>query len=214
MTVGTASVRNRSFRSRTAYLARRALSMEIGIWASLYRFLFRRPRVPADAAGFTYHRQVSTLLVVFIVLSAVEIPIVDLVVQRWEAVRIGFLVLGFWGLTWMIGLGLGYLTRPHAVGPEGLRVRNGAETDVALAWDDVQSVTLGKHTDEPKAPRVTMDGTGRRTLWIRMQNETNIEIALERPMVVRLPSGEETTDVVRLWVDEPKQFMDEVRKYL
>lgn len=214
MTVGTVSVRNRSFRSRTAYLARRALSMEIGIWASLYRFLFRRPRVPAGAAGFTYHRQVSTILVVFIVLSAVEIPIVDLVVQRWEAVRIGFLVLGFWGLTWMIGLGLGYLTRPHAVGPEGLRVRNGAETDVALAWDDVHSVTLGKHTDEPKAPRVTMDGTGRRTLWIRMQNETNIEIALERPMVVRLPSGEETTDVVRLWVDEPKPFMDEVRKYL
>ena len=214
MTAGIASVRNRSFRSRTAYVARRALSMEIGIWASLYRFLFRRPRVPAGAAGFTYHRQVSTILVVFIVLSAVEIPIVDLVVQRWEAVRIGFLVLGFWGLTWMIGLGLGFLTRPHAVGPEGIRVRNGAETDIALSWDDVQSVTLGKHTDEPKAPRVTTDGAGRRTLWLRMQNETNIEIALERPMVVRLPSGEETTDVVRLWVDEPKPFMAEVRKYL
>jgi hypothetical protein len=56
--------------------------MEIGIWQSLYRFVFRRPRVPEGAVGFSYHRQVWTILMIFIGLSASEIPIIDLIVHR------------------------------------------------------------------------------------------------------------------------------------
>ncbi|MET0886043.1 MAG: hypothetical protein ABWX92_06290 [Mycetocola sp.] len=214
MSTDTVATHRRSLLDGTKYVARRAITMEIGIWQSLYRFVFRRPRVPADAVGFTYHRQVWTILMIFIGLSAFEIPIIDLIVHRWPAVRIAFLALGIWGLTWMIGLALGFITRPHAVGPEGIRVRNGAETDVPLRWDDVESVSLAKQSDEAKAPRVTVDDEGRRTLWMRMQNETNIEVALERTREIRLPSGTETVDVVRFWVDEPKDFLAEVRRHI
>lgn len=214
MTADAATTSRRSPGARLRYIGRRVLAMEIGIWQSFYRFVFRRPRVPEGAVGFSYHRQVWTLLMVFIVLSAVEIPILDLVVHRWPAVRIGVLALGIWGLTWMIGLSLGFLTRPHAVGPAGIRIRNGAETDVPLPWDDVESVSLLRHTDEAKAPRVTVDAKGCRTLWMRMQNETNIEVALERSVPVRLPSGTEPVDAIRFWVDEPKKFLAEVRKHI
>jgi hypothetical protein len=52
-----------------------------------------------------------------------------------------------------------------------------------------------------------------------MQDETDIEIELERPTVVRLPGGgakggEQTITGVRIWVDDPRAFMDEVRKHL
>jgi hypothetical protein len=143
-----------------------------------------------------------------------EIPIIDLIVHRWPVVRVGFLALGIWGLTWMIGLALGFVARPHAVGPDGIRVRNGAETDVPLPWSDIESVGLAKQSDEAKAPRVTVDDRGKRTLWMRMQNETNIEVELERTITVRLPSGTETVDAVRFWVDEPRDFLAEVRKHI
>jgi hypothetical protein len=55
--------------------------------------------------------------------NAVEIPIFDLIVHRWPAVRITLLVLGIWVLTWMFGLLCAYLMRPHTVGPEGIRAR-------------------------------------------------------------------------------------------
>ena len=214
MSTGTATRPRRSPLGQVAYVARRAWTMEIGVWQSLYRFLFRRPRVPRGAVGFTYHRPVWTILMIFIGLSAFEIPIIDLVVHRWPAVRIAFLALGIWGLTWMIGLALGFITRPHAVGPEGIRVRNGAETDLPVSWDDVESVSLAPQADEAKAPRVTVDDDGRRTLWLRMQNETNIEVVLERSVTFPLPSGAEPADIVRFWVDEPRDFLSEVRRHI
>ncbi|MET0932289.1 MAG: hypothetical protein ABWX56_01135, partial [Mycetocola sp.] len=142
MSTGTVESTRHTLWQRFASLARRAWAMEVGIWQSLYRFVFRRPRVPTGAVGFSYHGQVWAILMIFIGLSAIEIPIIDLVVHPWPAVRIPLLVAGIWGLTWMIGLALGFITRPHAVGPAGIRVRSGAETDIGLAWDDVESVAL------------------------------------------------------------------------
>lgn len=198
---------------RLAYIGRRALQLEIGIWLSLYRFVFRRPRVPRGATAFTYHRPVHQILIVFIVLSAVEIVVLDLIVHQWLFIRIPVLILGIWGLTWMLGYLFGFLTRPHAVGPDGIAVRFGAEVDVRLGWDDIHSVALNKVVAEPKTPQVTEEA-GVATLHLRMQNETNIEVELERPREVHLPRGRETVSRVHFHVDDPKQFMDAVREHL
>lgn len=195
------------------YLARRAWQMEMAVWSSLYRFIFRRPRVPAGAVAFTYHRPILQVMIVFVVLSAVEIPIIDLIVHQWLYIRIPLLIAGIWGLTWMIGFLFGFITPPHAVGPEGIRVRQGAEVDIPLGWDDIHSVSLNKVAIEGKVPRITEEEAGA-TLHFRVQNETNIEIELERPVPVRLPHGTETVKVVRIHVDEPKRFMDAVRGHL
>ncbi|WP_448809700.1 hypothetical protein [Agromyces bauzanensis] len=85
--------------------------------------------------------------------------------------------------------------RPHTVGADGIRVRHGLGVDLAFGWEDIASV---EH---------------------RMQDETDIEIELERPTVVRLPGGganggEQIVTGVRIWVDDPRAFMDEVRKHL
>ncbi|MHA6694116.1 hypothetical protein [Homoserinimonas sp. A520] len=213
MTVTTARQRRTPWQ-KVVYVGRRAISMEIGVWLSLYRFIFRRPNVPAGAKGFTYHRPLMSIMIIFIVLSAVEIPIIDLIVHQWLFVRIPFLILGIWGLTFMVGFLLGYLTRPHAVGPDGIRVRNGAEVDIPISWDDVYSVEPDKQVVESaKEPKVT-SGEGGDTLHLRIQNETNILITLERPTAIRLPHGPETVWEIRLFADEPKQFMDEVRRHI
>ncbi|ANJ27382.1 hypothetical protein [Agromyces aureus] len=203
---------------RALNLAWRALVVELRIYENIGRFIVRRPAIARGDVGFGYHKPVFTVLMVFIVLSAVEIPIIDLIVHRWPALRIAMLVLGIWGVTWMFGLLCAYLMRPMTVGPNGIRVRQGLELDIPIAWDDIASVTRVKQVDEPKSPRI-VETDAARTLVLRMHDETNLVIELERPTVVRLPGltpkgGDQEITALRLWVDDPKAFLDEVRRHL
>ena len=46
-----------------------------------------------------------------------------------------------------------------------------------------------------------------------MQNETNIEVRLARPVTVRLPSGSETVTQINLHADDPKPPVSDVRRH-
>ena len=108
----------------------------------------------------------------------------------------------------------GMLTRPHAVGPAGVRARYATEIDIPLSWDDIDSVTSRKHTTKDKQPKVTIAEDGEATLHLRMQHETNIEVQLKAPTEIRLPSRPETISKVTLYADDSKAFMNEVRRHL
>lgn len=203
---------------RFTSMMRRALHAELRVYSSIGRAIARRPAVPRAGTGVGYHRPLMTVLIVFIVLSAVEIPIIDLIVHRWPAVRIGFLILGIWGLTWMIGLLCAMLMRPHAVSADGIRVRNGLEIDVPIPWSAIASVEISRRIDESKQPRVT-ERPGGWEYAERVQDETNILIELEEPCTVRLPGlaprgGEHLVTSVRLWADDPRALLDAARPYL
>ncbi|MFJ6532920.1 hypothetical protein [Microbacterium sp. NPDC091662] len=204
--------------TRVLDMLRRALRAEIRVYSSIGRAIACRPAIPAGGTGIGYHRPVLTILIIFIVLSAVEIPILDLIVHPWPAVRIPILILGIWGLTWMAGLLCAMLLRPHTVGPEGFQVRSGLEIDVAIPWEAVASVAISKRVDEPKQPRVTVRGDHTEYAE-RMQDETNIEIELERPITISLPGlaprgGAHEITSIRLWADEPRTFLDAARPFL
>lgn len=214
LAVSEVPLRKASVWRRTGGFLKRAIAVEVRIYESIWRLIARRPAIEPGGVGFGYHRPVLTVLWIFIGLSAFEIPIIDLIVHRWPAVRIAMLVLGIWGVTWMIGLLCAMLTRPHTVGPSGVRVRQGLELDVPLGWDDIASIAIARHVDEPKSPRVA-DGV----LSLRQQNETNVEIELERPTPVRLPGhgprgGVHTVRVVRFWTDDPKALLATARPWL
>jgi len=192
----------------------RAWVAELRVYSSIARAIARRPAVPKGGTGIGYHRPVLTVLFIFIGLSAVEIPILDLIVHQWPVVRITLLVLGIWGVTWMVGLLCAMLMRPHAVGPDGVRVRSGLELDVPIGWADIASIAISRRVDEPKQPRVIGSEYAE-----RMQDETNIEIELERPVAIRLPGlapkgGTHQVDRIRLWADDPRAFLDAARPFL
>ena len=200
---------------RVAHLARRAWDLEIHGYQNAWRFVFRRPRVPAGATGFSYAQPVLPLLIVFIAVSAVEVVVVDLIVHRWwPAARLPLLVLGIWGVTFMVGLLFGMLVRPHAVGPAGLRIRSGSEVDLPLGWDDVAAVTRRTRRNNEREPKVTIDESGEATLHLRISDETNLDVRLERPTRLRLPHGVETVSTISLYADDPQGFLAEARRYL
>jgi hypothetical protein len=196
------------------YLARRATLMEIRGYQSIYRFLFRRPRVPDGAAGFSYHQPVLPILIVILVVSAIEMVVVDVIVSRWTYVRFTLLALSIWGLVYMLGLLFGMLVRPHAVGPDGIRVRYGSEVDIPLAWDDIRSVTRRKNVIQERQPKVTVNADGEATLHMRIVNETNIEVELNRPLPLRLPHGTETVSRVHLYADDSAAFLRVAQRYI
>lgn len=200
--------------ARVRSMLHRALVAELRVYSSIGRAIARRPAIPTGGVGIGYHRPVLTILIVFIVLSAGEIPILDLIVHPWPAVRIPILILGIWGLTWMIGLLCAMIMRPHTVGPDGIRVRSGLEIDVAVTWDDISSIAIDRRVDEPKTPRITSAEYAE-----RMQDETNIEIGLERPVTIRLPGvaprgGAHEVTRIRLWADDPRAYLDAARPFL
>jgi hypothetical protein len=197
----------------SGYIARRATMMELRGYQSIYRFVFRRPKVPAGGVGFSYHKPVLPILIVFVVVSALEMLVVDLIVRRWAYIRVPLLILSIWGIIYMLGLLFGMLVRPHAITADGIRVRYGSEIDLPIAWDDVHSVTRRKRVNSDKQPKVTRDDNGEASLHMRIQNETNLEIRLNRPVSLRLPHGIETVSMVNLYADDPQAFMDEVRNH-
>ncbi|WP_322409989.1 hypothetical protein [Microbacterium invictum] len=199
---------------RTKRLVGRATRMEAAGWVSLARLVFFRPRVPAGAVAVPYHRPIVGILTIFIVLSALEVPIIDLIVHPWPFVRVPLLILGIWGVVFMLGMLAGYLTRPHAVGPEGIRVRQSTDLEVVLGWDDVLSVARRREIRH-KGPKFT---PGRvEDAWVLhlpMQDETNLVVELERPIEVAMPRGVVRIDEIRFWADDPTRFMDAARPHL
>lgn len=215
--VDTSATRPSALARAWAFVVR-VVMLELRIYESIGRVIVRRPAIPRGARGFTYHRPILSIMIIFIVLSAVEIPIIDLIVHQWIIVRVAFLVLGIWGLTWMIGFLCAHFVRPHTVGPEGIIVREGLELSVPLSWHEIATVARSHRVDEPKSPRIMVDETGGR-LSVRMQNETNIEIGLERPTIVHLPGqapkgGRQSVTTLRLWVDDIDGFMAAVRDFI
>lgn len=200
-------------------LACRALRAELRVYSSIGRAIARRPAVERGGTGIGHHRPTLTVLIVFIVLSAVEIPILDLITHRVPWLRIACLILGIWGVTWMVGLLCAMLMRPHAVGPSGIRVRNGLEVDVPISWDDIAEIRVSRRTDQPKSPRISADDAGAGEYAERVQYETNIVVELEAPITVRLPgdatkSGTSEVVRVRLWADDPQRFIASARPFL
>jgi len=200
--------------ARALNVLHRAWVAELRVYSSIARAIARRPAVPKGGTGVGYHRPVLTVLFIFIGLSAVEIPILDLIFHQWPAARITLLILGIWGVTWMVGLLCAMIMRPHSVGPDGIRVRSGLELDVPVGWADIASIAIDRRIDEPKQPRVTGSEYAE-----RMQDETNIVIELERPVAIRLPGlapkgGTHQVDRIRLWADDPRALLDAARPFL
>jgi len=189
--------------TRGLYLLRRATRMEAAGWASIGRVLARRPSVPAGATGFRYDASFRATLITFLFVSGVEVVAVDLVTHRWPWVRFPLLVLGVWGVLFMLGMLLGYVSRPHAVGPAGIRLRSGGEVDLDLPWEVVRSVTPRRRR-VPDAPAFCLSGPPEeQTLHHVVEERTDSEIALERPVTFELPEGPVTVTRVHLAVDDP-----------
>ncbi|HEU4349561.1 MAG TPA: hypothetical protein VFR35_17420 [Actinoplanes sp.] len=200
----------------TPGLLRRAAATEGAMWRSMYRWALRKPLpLGPDGAAFGYLGVIKPILGVFIGLSIVEIPILDLIVRNvvpWRPARWIVLVLSVWGLLWMIGFMASIKIHPHVLDATGIRVRLGAGIDTHVPWEDVE--TVGKrYRSMPSGKSVQIEQEGdRRVLHIVVGSQTSVDVRLRRPVRFDLPKGRtEPVDELRLYADDADGLVQRAR---
>ncbi|NUO56840.1 MAG: PH domain-containing protein [Hamadaea sp.] len=191
---------------------KRLIAYELRMWLALGRWIARRP--PRGGRPFRYAAPVVPIIWTFIVLSAVEIPIADLLLP-WHGVRIAMLVLGAWGVTWMVGLLASMYVNTHAIGEDGITVRYGLNIDFFVPWDAIAEVRANKRPLQT-SKTVHFDQTSAGSaLSVAVGSQTAVDLVLAEPRVVRLPSGDsEPVTEIRVNADDPDAFVAEAREHL
>ncbi|MFI7540407.1 hypothetical protein [Actinoplanes sp. NPDC049599] len=198
---------------------RRVAALEAAMWRSTAVWLRRKPLPLAPGEQpFGYLGVVKPILGVFIGLSAVEVPIFDLIVRHvvpWQPARWIVLALGVWGLLWMIGLYAGMKIHPHVAGPAGLRVRMSSSLDLTVPWADVASVSKA-YRSLPSSRSVQLEPDGDRTvLNIVVGSQTSVDLRLRRPVAFGLPKGRSApVDELRVYADDPDGLVRAARRAL
>jgi hypothetical protein len=190
------------------------LRFELGLYVCLLRWGLRRPAVGAGQERIGYAKALTPVFCLWIFASAAEIPLLH-VLRPWPTAQAVSIVLGAWGLFWMLGLLASYQVRPHVVDADGLRVRNGPLTDVRVAWGDIASVRQDRRDLESSVrslqPRETDAGTD---LQVGVSGQVNVEVTLRGPVVVRTPHGPLEVTVVSFFADEPREVVARLRERL
>jgi hypothetical protein len=185
------------------------------MWRSLFRWIFRR-HVPRTAGmrTFRYAATSTPILMVFIIVSAIEVPILHLALP-WEAVRIAADAAGVYGLLWMLGLLASLRAHPHVVTDDGVRVRNGFAVDLTVPWDAVASVrTRNRGLESRKAFQLERSDAGT-VAQVGIMSQTNVDLVLREPTAIRAPrGGTEVVTEVRLYADDPAAFAADARRHL
>lgn len=197
-------------------LLRDALLYELSLYRSLARWLARRPDVPHGATPIGYSRLVAPMLWLWIFGSSVEVVVVEVVLrhvdQPWAAAaRAPLLVLGMWGVVWMLGMLASYRVRPHLLTDTELQARSGARTWLVVPLDAVGSTRAVEHEVPGVIRSLHVEGD---LALVGAGSGTNLEMMLTRPTTVSTSKGEATVTRVGIWVDDPRDVAAQLRPML
>ena len=199
---------------RAIALVRWLVKLEIGIWRSL--FLLAARRVPGQGPGvqaFAYAREVTPIMGAFIFVSALELPVVHLLLP-WETIRLIADLLSIWGLLWMIGFLAGMKVFPHLLDDDGLRVRQGPTIDIHIPLEAIASVT-SRRGSVPTNRSVHVEHSDEGAFVdVAVLKQTKVVVVLEQPTTIELPSGREEVTELRFYVDDPRRFVAAARERL
>jgi hypothetical protein len=197
---------------RLLELIKHALVFELNIYKSLLRWLLRRPSIPAGFAPVRYAQQATPVIALWIFGSALELPLVHVLVP-WEAVRITLLILGGWGLLWMVGVLAGLRSYPHLLGSDTLRIRNGAMHDIGIPWDAIARVTTHERSLPSSMwvlqPQATEHGV---RLNVGVSGHVNVHVDLRSELELRTRKGLLGVTSISFWADEPRRVATLIRR--
>lgn len=201
------------FVRRAGRVAVIAVRYEIRIWRSLGVWVLRLRTVPPGRAH-RYAGAITPLMIVFIAVSAVELPILHFVLP-WETVRLIVDVLSIWGLLWMIGLLAAIRVHPHIVTDEGIRVRYGFSVDITVPWSAVASVgSKGRMLEKGRTVQCEQTPEGL-VASVAVSKQTTVDLVLREPTALNLPRpGDEPVVELRFHADDPAPLVGDIRERL
>ena len=165
---------------------------------------WRRPAdVPEGATGFAYHRYLTPMLGVFLVLQLIELGVTHMLVMMWSPkVAWVLLALSAWGVLWMIALLKSLRLNPVLLTADGVRVRGGFMIDVLVPYAQIADVRGPSGADEVKA---------KTTLNAAILSWPEIVLDLSEPLAVPgLFGRNRIISKVAFKLDEPAAFHEQL----
>lgn len=185
---------------------REALLLELAVYRALARMLARRPDVPPGAEPIGYGQLVTPVLWLWIFGSAVEVVVLEVVLRQieagWaEAVRLPALMIGVWGLLWMLGLLAAHRVRPHLLTEDRLMVRAGLRVWVEVPLAAVVAVRV---LEQELPSTIWSLHLADELVLVGVSGRCNLELELTVPTALASSKGELVAARLGLWVDDAR----------
>ncbi|HEX8868859.1 MAG TPA: hypothetical protein VF821_24575, partial [Lentzea sp.] len=153
--------------------------------------------------SFGYSAQVRPVLWVFLVLTPVEILLVDLLIP-WFWLRAVLLVFGLLSgllLAWLLWMLYKF---KHEIDDEHLWLRYAREFEYRIPLKAIDTVTQGMTSRSLNKTRSVVDGT----LVLEISNSTNVHITLNEPQEIDLGRrGAHEITKIEFWADNPDEMV-------
>lgn len=175
----------------------------LGLWVAR-----RRHGVGEGDVAVGYARAQAPTAYGLVFVFAVETVGVSFMLADYPVAHLIMLLLDLYTVFLVLGLHAAAVTRPHVVGPGGLRVRRGAGLDLWIPLDRIASARYDlRFPDANKSE----DGV----LEVAVASQTSITVELTRPVTAVSLLGRRTeVRTVRCHADEPRAAVAALKKLL
>ncbi|MBV1853661.1 hypothetical protein [Catellatospora tritici] len=182
---------------------RRLLSFDAQGMVSLVLWVTRRRHgVPPGATAASYHREVTVLMLGFLMASVIELVGVDILLRSWHApggLRAVVLAVDAYGILIALAVIACYVTRPHVISADEIRIRHGAFFDLRIPRTLVKASQHRRNHNETGMLRVA-DGV----LALAVNSQTNLIVELSEPVLATRPLGRQVeVHTIRFFADDP-----------
>ncbi|MFI9584497.1 hypothetical protein ACIHCQ_22270 [Streptomyces sp. NPDC052236] len=177
--------------------------------ASLGLWVTRRTNGVGDAdIAVGYARAQAPMAYGLAFVFVVETVGVSFMLAPFPVVHLVMLLLDLYTVFLVLGLHAAAVTRPHVVGPGGLRVRRGARLDVQIPLERIASARYDlRFPDANKSE----DGV----LEVAIASQTSITIELTQPVIsVSLLGRRTEAHTVRCHADDARAAVEAIKKLL
>lgn len=189
----------------------RVAAAEMRIFASLGRWVSRKPHVPDGAIAVGYARGALAVPAAFAVAAVVEMVVVHVLVP-WPAVRVVLALLSLYGLLFVLGWMGSQVVRPHLIYPDRMVVRSG---NLAVAEIPRAHIARMDRARSPRTPKdyINVEDDGTATLTLAGPDGTNVRLELAGTAAVRVPGlpwarrAAREVGRIRLSVDDPTSLV-------
>lgn len=189
----------------------RVAAAELKIFASLGRWILRRPDVPDGAVAVGYARGALGMPAAFAVAAVVEMAVVHVLVP-WPVVRIVLALLSLYGLLFLLGWMGSQVARPHLIYRDRVVVRSGNFVVAEIPRSKIARVDRAR---SPRTPRdyINFEDDGAATLTLAGPSGTNVRldfaasVEMQKPGLPWTRREERKVDRIRLSVDDPASLV-------
>ncbi|MEV5598317.1 hypothetical protein [Streptomyces sp. NPDC052496] len=181
----------------------------LGLWVAR-----RRDGVGAGERELGYARAQAPMLYGFMFVCVVEAVGVSVLLAKNPVVHWIMLVLDVYTVLMVAGFQAAAVTRPHVVGPRGLRIRAGARMDVRIPLERIASVRYDLRFPKTEtAGRESQERDG--VLELPVGAQTCVTVELTEPVTaVKLLGQRVEVRTVRFHADEGRAAVAAVREAL